>query len=737
MAGVGWIVGAVALVYVAAIDFYAPEQLLVAVLCTLLIIFLRLKLTHHASEYHPLHIARLMLMVAAGFLAIRYMIWRFQYSIPWQEDVLSLACSLILLAAEVIATLLYFLGMLINVHPLRRESVAVDINDPSLPTVDVFVPTYDEDPRILRTTLLAATSMYYPEGRLKVYLLDDGGTEEKCNQPGEKGEAARMRSKQLQHLCHDIGCTYLTRKNNKGAKAGNINAALPRTNGDVVVIFDADHVPTVEFLELTIGTLVSDERIALVQTPHFMINRDPLEKNLKADRTMPNEGEMFYTVNLRSMDNWNAGFFCGSGALLRRKALEEIGGIASETIVEDAETSLALLRRGWKTAYIHKPILAGLTSESVHALVVQRSRWAEGMVQLLRLKRPLTGPGLSLMQRLSYFNCIIYWLFSASFAVFILVPLLALFFGLHVYAISPKEILLYLVPHLIGIVLLSNALYGRVRWLFVSEIYETIYALFLPLRVLGAFLMPRHFWSFKVTPKGESLEVDAPSRLARPMAILCGLEMAAAFIGVYLIQSETWGLKSYLMLVMWNTYNLMFSLAALGVLYERRQLRFRPRIHIDELARIKLGDTHIPVKLLDMTEDGALIRLPGWIESVNDREGVLSFANAAGDNASESLTYIMHHLVSVPFDVVSVRKEKQGEDDVLLIGVRFDFESIEQRRTAVNYIYGKSDRWRSILKQRNRHSTLKQGFEFLLRAIWLGLGHFLWHLRHPFARVHA
>ena len=132
--------------------------------------------------------------------------------------------------------------------------------------------------------------------------------------------------------------SYLTREKNLYAKAGNINAALPHIHGDLVLILDCDHVPTVEFLEQTVAPFIKDEKLWLVQTPHFLINDDPIEKNIGRSNDMPSECELFYTSTLRGMDNWNSAFFCGSGALLRRSHLDEIGGICTKTVTEDIET---------------------------------------------------------------------------------------------------------------------------------------------------------------------------------------------------------------------------------------------------------------------------------------------------------------------------------------------------------------------------------------------------------------
>ena len=152
----------------------------------------------------------------------------------------------------------------------------------------------------------------------RIFLLDDGGTEQKRNDPDPQANA-RMRSigtTSFGALCDRLGCTYLTRQKTSYAKAGNINAAFARTDGELLLILDADHVPTFDLLERTVPWFTRDPGVFLVQTPHFMINPDPIDRNLlSAFRRMPAENEMFYVTIQRGLDFWDSSFFCGSAAV--------------------------------------------------------------------------------------------------------------------------------------------------------------------------------------------------------------------------------------------------------------------------------------------------------------------------------------------------------------------------------------------------------------------------------------
>ncbi|MFD2017482.1 glycosyltransferase family 2 protein [Vibrio olivae] len=197
-----------------------------------------------------------------------------------------------------------------------------------------------------------------------------------------------------------------------------MNHALKQTKGDLICIFDCDHVATRVFLQSTVGAFLKDPNLALLQTPHHFYSPDPFERNLYGKNDIPNEGELFYGPIQQGNDMWNATFFCGSCAVLRRSALEQIGGVAVETVTEDAHTALKMQRLGWNTAYLPIPLAGGLATERLALHVIQRNRWARGMVQIFRLDNPLLGKGLKFQQRLCYLSAMLYFLFPLPRIVF-------------------------------------------------------------------------------------------------------------------------------------------------------------------------------------------------------------------------------------------------------------------------------------------------------------------------------
>ncbi|MGH7423044.1 MAG: glycosyltransferase, partial [Candidatus Methylomirabilales bacterium] len=312
----------------------------------------------------PLRYRQIAVLLSIG-LAVRYVLWRALFTLN-QATVLEAILSYTLLLAE-----MYGLSYLMVFYmqswkrPDRAESPPVQDRAPS---VDVFITVYSEPIEILFRTALCCTRLDYPSKR--VYILDDGGRRE------------------VRELAATLGCTYLHRPNRLGAKAGNLNYGLAHSSGELVACFDVDHVPVTSFLRETVGYF-RDPNVALVQTPHIFINPDPFQRNLLLSRHIVNEQDLFYRIAMPGRDRWNAAFFCGSAAVLRRSALAEVGGFRTETVTEDIHTSVHLHARGYRSIYVDRPLSRGLAPESFAGYLSQRLRWARGAVQGLRLDNPL------------------------------------------------------------------------------------------------------------------------------------------------------------------------------------------------------------------------------------------------------------------------------------------------------------------------------------------------------------
>lgn len=557
-----------------------------------------------SNEWRHRRFGKLVFFILIALLSLRYFVWRTFETLGF-EGPISFPFMILLYVAEVFGFALFTIGLFVNIAPVNREERPVPPDPTRLPSVDIFVPTYNEPEEVVTVTVAAAAQIDYPADKLNVYVLDDGGTDAKTQSSDPKvREAALERQRLLKNLCKRFGATYMTRHENLHAKAGNVNEAFKRTSGELIVILDADHVPTSDMLQRTVGHFQEREDLFLVQTPHFMVNADPLERNLETFRHMPSENEMFYRTIQKGLDFWDATLFCGSAAVLRRKALEETGGLSTETITEDAETALNLHARGWHSIYLARPMVAGLAPETFSGLIIQRTRWAQGMVQLLMLRNPFLMPGLTLGQRFGYLSSCMYWLFPVARFMFLIAPMAYLFFGLKIYNVSGPEFLVYTVPHFVGSMIYATTQFGAVRWPFIGSIYELMQSLYALPAVVSTFFNPRAP-RFKVTPKGETLSEDFVSPLAKPFYFVFSLTALAFMIGFWRWFAFPGEREVLIVVSIWNFFNFISLLLALGTLAERRQLRTSPRMPAFIPVQLNLGTTQLDGHLSDLSIGGA------------------------------------------------------------------------------------------------------------------------------------
>ncbi len=449
------------------------------------------------------HSIRQLVMVLAVAVNLFYLVYRAWFTLNLASPYAVFASSILYLAE-----LHGFLWMLFFFFEIWSPL------EPTAPpplegkTVDVLVPTYNEDIPLLRATLLACVRMTYPHRTL---VLDDG------NRP------------EVRALAEELAISYIAREDNQGAKAGNLNNALKLTDGEFVAVFDADHVPEPEFLTKLMGYF-RDEKLAVVQTPHTFYNLDAFQ--VEADyvhRKMWDEQELFFQVVQPGKNRWNAAFFAGSSALIRRRALEEIGYFASETITEDLHTSIRLHSKGWKTLYHNERLSHGLAAKGIKGFHGQRIRWAEGNLSVLAYDNPLTIRGLTFPQRLAYFTTIYNWTQGLAKFVFYLTPILWLFSGVHPIRNFDWPLAILFLTYLT--VTLGAAKFvsgGRVRILD-SELFHMA-NFFVLVQAMGRALFRRKRTKFRVTKKrGGFGERILPQ--VTPHLVLAGFGILAIFWG--------------------------------------------------------------------------------------------------------------------------------------------------------------------------------------------------------------
>lgn len=362
----------------------------------------------------------LRLLVSLGMLALlHYFSWWFQDNrirSPW-------------LLLILVPTLFYSGVQLLGNWVLYLKAQQPDIAPP-LPqdlTVDVFVTAYDEPYPMIERCLTAACAMRGPH---RTWLLDDGSA---------PGRAA---------LANRLGAGYLTRSDRSNAKAGNVNAALARTDGDVIVVFDVDHVPAPHFLERTLGYF-TDPQMGFVQV---MLTFNNSGEGWVARSAMETSLEYYNPTSLGT-NSMGGTTLMGSNALIRRSALHSIGGY-QPGLAEDLATSIALHSAGWRSAYVAEPLAPGIAPPSFTAWFVQQLKWARGVFELLITAYPRLFSRLTWGQRLSYTTRMTRYWIGPVIGSHLLATIVILILGNAPTRDAFHEYLIYLTPVAVSDVLI-------------------------------------------------------------------------------------------------------------------------------------------------------------------------------------------------------------------------------------------------------------------------------------------
>ncbi|MEH4626388.1 cellulose synthase (UDP-forming) [Grimontella sp. AG753] len=621
----------------------------------------------------------LAMLVFSLLMSTRYIWWRATTTLHF-DSTLEMVLGGLLFAAEIYSWTILVLGYVQMAWPLERPIAPMPKDHNTWPTVDIYVPSYNESLDVVRDTVLAAQCIEYPQDKVKVYILDDGKRDE------------------FRDFAAQAGVGYLTRPDNSHAKAGNLNHAMTLTKGELICVFDCDHVATRVFLQATVGEFFRDDKLALIQTPHHFYSPDPFERNLTAAKKVPHEGALFYGPVQQGNDNWNATFFCGSCAVIRRSALEEVGGFAVETVTEDAHTALKLQRRGWNTAFLDIPLAAGLATERLALHVNQRIRWARGMTQIFRIDNPLLGRGLKLTQRLCYLNAMLHFQYGLPRVVFLTSPLVFMLFNLNIISSSATLIFSYVLPHLVLSTLVNSRITGRYRYAFWGEIYETVMAFHLILPTLLSLISPR-LGKFNVTDKGDLTDRDYfDAYTVRPLIITVLLMVGSMiWVGVRYYMNDYAGIDPRVILfnIAWGCFSTIILLASIAVAKESKQIRKTIRIYASLPTKVLFSDgSHMLTRTFDISMGGARVAL----QKGEDLRYKVPVQIELG---------LGNEIAHVPLRAAGV-----GNND---IRVEFDNLPLNERRKLVRVVLSRADAW---YKPPHAPDRPLASFAGILQCVW-------------------
>ena len=573
--------------------------------------------------------------VIAYAYGLYWIAWRWTSSLNWDHPVF----SLVLVGAETYG----LLGMAFFIFTVWR---LVHREPPPAPeglAVDVFITCYDEPLQLLRRTAIGARAIRYPH---HTYLLDDGKRDE------------------VQVMAEELGIGYIRREGNAHAKAGNLNHAFSVTNGELVLQLDADHVPLPNILDRLLGYF-NDPKVAFVQSPQDFYNTDSFTHVVNDEgRRLWEENRLFFSLIQPGKDRMNAAFFCGSCGVLRRAAFDEIGGFSTKTITEDMETSMLLHARGWSSVYHGETLAYGLAPASAGQYHVQRLRWGQGSMQMLRKMNPLFVKGLTWRQRISYFSSVIVYLDGIQRLIFYIAPVMYFAFGMLPVQVDNGELLVRLVPYMLLMIGSFELLSRGTGYVLISERYNMTRFFTYIMAASGYFA--RKPLKFNVTPKGAG---DVPFKTYAPQVILAAVSVGA-FLWALIARHYGWidyrdggGFSAaFVVNAVWIAWNLYFALYVIRHSIQSKQMRadyrFAQRLttRVQALVEGEPSGESIPATTEDINSSGLSFRCTCEFEKgtlvevpLQLAEGLVSTRGVVTHRTAKATPYGTVHLHGVAF----------------------------------------------------------------------------------------
>lgn len=523
----------------------------------LIISIILLICTYTISKIQPKY--RKILIISNSIVSLVYIMWRITTLSYY--SVLSFILSVALLIAEIMGLMQFFTFQYLFMKKYQVEIKTLnDFGNNDMPNVDILICTYNEGVNLLEKTIAAAKNITYPVGKMKIYVCDDG------------------RRNEVKALCKDYNVGYITRESNEGAKAGNINNALTKTTGELFAVLDADMLPKKNFLERTIGYFI-DENVAFVQTPQVYYNQDMYQYNLK--RKVPNEQDFFMRDIQDARASINAVLHVGTNAIFRKRCVLEIGGYPTSSITEDMAVGMLLQEKKFRTIFINEVLVLGLSASTFTDLVQQRDRWCRGNIQVIREYNPLFRKGLTIGQKIAYFDGVLYWFSSIQKMIYVISPLIYLLFAIIIINTTMDKLILYYVPFILGQLLIFSAISPKTRNIKWAHFYEIAMAPHITFSVIKEIFMLKI--KFNVTPKEQTYEkAHFQARIVMPHIVLAALTILSWIIGTIYLKENKIDLEAYLINIFWSAYNFIGIIIALRVAYQKPMFRVTERVKVNK-----------------------------------------------------------------------------------------------------------------------------------------------------------
>ncbi len=605
-------------------------------------------------------------------LTLRYVIWRTLATLNLTntlDGVFSIGLFFLEMLMLFSSTIQLFLMLNVKNRQHEADEKSVAVTDGSFtPSVDILVPTYNEPVFILRRTIIGCQALNYENKT--IYLLDD------------------TRRPEMKELAAELGCEYIARLDHHHAKAGNLNHAIAKTHGELIVVFDADFVPTQNFLIRTVG-FFQDSEVALVQTPQSFYNADPIARNLGLENILTSEEEVFYRQIQPIRDGAGSVICSGTSFVVKRSALFEAGGFVTDSLSEDYFTGIRISAKGYKLIYLDEKLSAGLAAENIAAHATQRLRWARGTLQAFFIKsNPLTIPGLGPIQRLAHLEGLLHWFTSISRVYFLLIPLAYSFFGVIPLKATAAELMYFFLPYYLVNLTTFAWLNNQSRSALLSDVYSIVLCFPLALTVMQVMLNP-FSKGFKVTPKGTASDrYNFNWNLALPLILLfiatsvslwrnLGMSMIKSAWSITVAPEVALQIKGIGLGWLWSAYNLIMIAIALLILLDAPKPDVYEWFDLRRVVRLNIGEDALWGVTTIFSEIGAQVALT--------QKPTINLV----ENMPIKLTIAEEDL---QLDAQIVRTG--FKDEFPTVRVRFESVNLNQHRRLVNMLFCRPGQWK-------------------------------------------
>lgn len=582
-------------------------------------------------------------------LGLSYLIWRGFYTIDYSVGADKLIWPMMLLFAETYSFIVFAIFAFASVN-FRQKLPSLGKKDHNyFPSVDIFICTYNESESILRETITGCINIDYKNK--KIYLLDDG------HRPD------------IEKMAKNLGINYIKRETNEGFKAGNINNALKYTDGELITIFDADHVPVSTFL-LELVDYFKDHNTGIVQTPQHFMNPDPFEKNLIVGKPMANEQDLFFRVIQPGLAKWNAAICAGTNFIIRRDPLVQIGGLPHNTVTEDMDLGLRLKNMGYIIRYHNKPLAVGLAPETFKDYLSQRLRWAAGTIQIFLFNRGAFFKKLTIPQKTFYLSGLIYYFFGFPRLIFVLSPILYLLWDIRPLSANFIEVGIFLLFCYVSKVYFFKQVAGQYRSFLFTDVYETAVCFYLDMAVIKTLINPKNI-KFSITNKGvDATKTDLMMFL--PQAVLLGFVTASFIVPMYNLYYHIFSLDALSLNLLLNLFNGIVLIFAIKVAIEKPDLRKERRIPMNIPTTLEdKAKTKIEMNVMDLSRKGVLLFTPA-------KEAIL-----------DETTLNLPEIDAIPFSVVNSYAKEEGK----YYNCRFYIDSPIKEEKIMRLAFKNSDNW--------------------------------------------